>query len=349
MGSWNATCGVTQLPIRERTPVVLFPLVVKQQDFLARDTLSGSGSSENDLIAQPLSLPLYGTYDGYGGAETDPASPGHRYLLEQLTKLASAGRLMHAGNGNPKPVKKVSDSTLDRFRAGELLVKVPNERKEWLAELRKTIDAQADKSGFSHYEEQLKVDPATMPDHVLLGLGYMLVPRALFDELCRIQGSKPAYGYFDEAKHTMVTFEGTRAQELTAFCSVTKDQRSTLAKFFAEMTEVFRGEKSGLDAQVLTTGMLLNARRQVGTLNAHRLYWGDAADPAVHDSTLNDDQAARELWVAFHLFCEAMGELRRQWTPQAGAGSSQELYESAALYAAANNFVAQALAEANSD
>ena len=67
MGSWNATCGVTQLPIKEGDRVVLVPLVVKNHDFLSRSPLSGSGSVDNDLIAQPFTLPLLGAYNGYGG------------------------------------------------------------------------------------------------------------------------------------------------------------------------------------------------------------------------------------------------------------------------------------------
>lgn len=43
MGSWNATCGVTQLPITAGDRVVLVPLIVKQPDFLARDNLGGRG------------------------------------------------------------------------------------------------------------------------------------------------------------------------------------------------------------------------------------------------------------------------------------------------------------------
>lgn len=349
MGSWNATCGVTQLPIQAGTPVVLFPLVIKQHDFLARDTLAGTGSTSNDLVAQPFALPLFGNYDSYGGVEGDETEPGHRYFQELLEQLVADGTLMHTGNGNPKSVKKVTASTMDKFRAGELLVKVRNDRKEWLQTLKRTIDQEKDKSGFSHYEEQLKVDPATLPDYHLFALGYMLVPRVLFDELCRVQGAKKAYGSFDEAKGEMVEFNGTRAEELTAMCSVTAPQRSTLKKFFADMVAAIGDSKSGMNAQTLTTGMLLNARRQVGKLNSHRLYYGDAADPAVRDSAMDDNQAARQLWVSFHLFAEAMDQMRKQWTPQAGAGNSSGLEESAELYAVANAFVTRALAEAKAE
>jgi hypothetical protein len=43
-------------------------------------------------------------------------------------------------------------------------------------------------------------------------------------------------------------------------------------------------------------------------------------------------EIARELWVSFMLFAAAMSGLRKQWSPQAGAGRSSGLYEAEHLY-----------------
>lgn len=345
MGSWNATCGVTQLPIRAGTPVVLIPLVVKQHDFLARDTLAGCGSTANDLIAQPLALPIYGTYNDYGGVDTPGSDEGQQFFVSLLRLLASRGELMHNRNGDPRPLANVNDRTLDKFNAGELLLQVDNTRKQWLLDLKKTIDGAKDKSGFSHYADQLKVDPQTLPDHFLFALGFMLVPRALYDSLCESEGAEKAFGYFDEGKRKMVTYDGNRAAELSTMCSLSPKQK-TVVTALAKMRDVFGADddKDGLSAKGMSAAATQMLLQQANRLNRECFFYSEAAGMAVNAAASQDNRQALSLWVNFMLFVQAMRAMRKQWTPQAGAGDSNGLEYSARLYEATHAFVAKELA-----
>ncbi len=67
MGCWNATCGLTRLPIHPGDPVVLFPLLLEN----APTRLGlGGGFSETTDLAQPLSVGIRGEYNDYGGIDS---------------------------------------------------------------------------------------------------------------------------------------------------------------------------------------------------------------------------------------------------------------------------------------
>ena len=110
MGTWNGTCGVTQLPITEGTRVAAIPLMVKLQDFSGHSTLSGSGVVANNRIAQPIGLPVFGTYDDCGGVAIDRRDSGHQYLRTMLQGTAKASRLWENESGRPKKVKRLPAS-----------------------------------------------------------------------------------------------------------------------------------------------------------------------------------------------------------------------------------------------
>ena len=67
MGSWNSTCGVTQLPICTGDQVALFLLI--------DNTLSSSWDTNGHCYSNhywtPRTIQLYGTYDDYGGYEIE--------------------------------------------------------------------------------------------------------------------------------------------------------------------------------------------------------------------------------------------------------------------------------------
>ena len=65
MGSWNETCGLSNLPITYKTPCLLFLLVKREEDRNAGGFPYPSGSW------RPISLPLHGTYDDYGTLKLD--------------------------------------------------------------------------------------------------------------------------------------------------------------------------------------------------------------------------------------------------------------------------------------
>ena len=61
MGCWKATCGLSNLPIKENDKVVAFLLKEKSLG----DLRGGQFANINDLFT-PISAPIIGRYDGYG-------------------------------------------------------------------------------------------------------------------------------------------------------------------------------------------------------------------------------------------------------------------------------------------
>lgn len=79
MGSYNQTCGLTQLPISSGQKVVAFIL----EKTYEMDHATGT-SYPTDLWA-PFSLPLYGEYDDYGSLEgIDSDSFSGRHLIASV-------------------------------------------------------------------------------------------------------------------------------------------------------------------------------------------------------------------------------------------------------------------------
>lgn len=354
MGSWNATCGITQLPILAGDRVVAIPLVIKQHDFLSRDSLAGSGCSSNDVIAQPFALPVAGEYDDYGGIRLDGGQDATTYLNALFEKLVKTGRLMTHPSGKPTPVKKVKKDLFELLTRRELLVTVPNQRKAWLKTLRETYDAlPADQQqGMSHYKAQMEVDPDTLPDTDLFGLGIMLVPEALYLSLADAVGAEDAYGHYDHTNDKLIEFTGDRRGELGNLATLDPDAKAKIVQLNAMLDRPdvdFEPEQREYLRSVMGPSLLTHA---LG-MSRDCFFFDAAVSSALQDISINDSAAARKLWVDFMLFRTAMNGMRKHWTPQTGAGSSCGLYDTHKLYKVANDFVSQALtrysAEAEED
>lgn len=344
MGSWNATCGVTQLPIFAGDRVVAIPLVVKQHDFLSRDSLTGSGSSSNDVIAQPFALPVVGKYNDYGGVALDDDQLGVTYLNDLFGKLVKTGRLMTHPSGKPTPVKKVKDDLFEQLTRRELLVTVPNMRKAWLKKLHETYASLPDdqKKGMSHYQAQMEVNPDSLPDTELFGLGVMFVPESLYLSLADTVGAEEAYGHYDHAEDKLVEFKGDRRGELDNLATLGEEGKAQIVQMNAMLERPdadLKEEHREYIRSILPKTLLRHALE----MSMDGFYFDAAVSAALNDMALNDNAAARKLWVDFMLFRSAMNGMRKHWTPQTGAGSSCGLYETHKLYKVANDFVTQAL------
>lgn len=350
MGSWNATCGVTQLPITAGDRVVLVPLIVKQPDFLARDNLGGGGSSDNDCIAQPFSVPIAGEYDDYGGLAADEGHPAMKYLIQALQTWIDADHaLVRIKSGKPCPVKALDEDAhevLAELMRGEFQVLVPNARKQWLQQLRDTYEKMTDKEkpGFSHYLPQMEVDPATLPDRLGFPLAGMFVPEALYTGLVDVQAKDAVVGYWDEKSNTLVKRGATRREELELQTMLTSGQRAAIADMRTELgSAVAAGELTQQEVDDVLKILPIHALPQPSRLNHHCFFGSGVADALVADAALNDDAPLRKLWVDFMLFSAAFYAMRKLWAPQAGAGSQCGLYETAQLYQTVHAFVAQTL------
>jgi hypothetical protein len=86
MGCWSETCGITGLPITVGNPCVAFLLVRSE---LHEHQISPSGYCYADDLWSPLELPVFGTYDDYGGLENIREDNNVRRLLDLLNNRAS--------------------------------------------------------------------------------------------------------------------------------------------------------------------------------------------------------------------------------------------------------------------
>ena len=319
MGTWNGTCGITQMPICEGEEAVMIPLAIPTPNHFQRDTLLGKGASDNNLIAQPFSYPVFGRYEGNGDVTAAENDLGKEVLLTSLKVHAMLGDLVTNKSGARAPVgENVNEERLyEYFVQGELLLSVKNTRKQWLKHLRKTISELPEdaKAGASHYAPQLAVDVDALPDFELTGLGMMLVARPLYTALVQAEGQTTSDGYWEGEE--FVPHTGTFREELTRHTQMRGGLAATRAH---------------------------NAEGYVADLMSRNLYPGNGAFGLL---TLEDAQkgneVARELWVSFMLFASAMSGLRKQWSPQAGAGRSSGLDEAGHLYSVVHKHMGEQL------
>ncbi len=350
MGTWNATCGITQMPIVDGTPVVFFPLVVHQQDFLARDTLAGIGSVSNNLIAQPLSLPIHGTYCGYGALQAVSGDRGLEYLREFLARLVKNGRLLKLHNAHPVPVSELSTNFMQDLCAGDFLLRVHNSRKSWLMELKKLVAKSDNKAGLSHYADQLKVDPATLPDTLDLALSAMLVPQTLYEQLCASAGAAPGHETYDEDSQEVVCFQGNRQAQLSQYCNISDAERAELHAEFAEYdarNEVDPGLASAM--QMLKQVYPLKFAKRAQEVQKEVFFITACTDSALRACIADNDIAARALWVSMMLFVGVLATMRKQWSPQTGAGSSATAKDAAGFYQVTIDYMRQQLSECSAE
>lgn len=132
MGSWNATCAISQLPILMGEPALL---VLIQQSLYpdicesdGRDMLGGTNS-----MWSPRALPLRGTYDGYGGLKVADAEHWtaqlalHRFRLDVVERDTGTRNAIQAIQ---EPEVKINDILNGRDLHGEAATGI-----QWLQHL----------------------------------------------------------------------------------------------------------------------------------------------------------------------------------------------------------------------
>jgi hypothetical protein len=352
MGSWLGTCGITQLPITEGQRVVLIPLVIKQQDFQARSSLTGSGTTSNNLIAQPFSLQVAGEYDGYGSVIADANDQGLDYLKQQLNYWVDKGRLLKDEDGKPRPVKVLEDTededVLTMLCRGELRLSVPNSRKGWLLELKNTIESrpESERGGFSHYMAQLEDDPNKLPDNLEYALGCMLVPEELFLNMSAAVGTDKPYGYWEDKANDSIVKGSTRQEELQLRCVIDSPEKEKIAEVFRDLDQGIADGKLHPKMRFnMAMGLAMGLLDPAISVSREIFYGHFVCTKAITDAAFHDNMQARDLWVNFILFAGAMDATRKQWTVQAGAGSSSGLGDSHALYQVTNAYLTKQLAK----
>jgi len=115
MGSWNGTCGLTNLPIGEGADVVAY--------IIAMHGHGNSGDSASAYLypnqyAHPIGPALLATYDGYGGIE-NLAGPALAWWRARLVELSPALMTMDACTPNDEVLKSL-EGLITGMREDEL-------------------------------------------------------------------------------------------------------------------------------------------------------------------------------------------------------------------------------------
>jgi hypothetical protein len=128
MGSWNATCGVTQLSICRNDPIMLFFLVARQTRKTNHDGFFAPHS-----MWTPRYLPISGVYDDYGGVEDVVENISHSYLLSHIKDELVQARLggwSQATNGD-EDAHPTDQLELDHITVEDLIKEIGHSRL-WL-------------------------------------------------------------------------------------------------------------------------------------------------------------------------------------------------------------------------
>lgn len=346
MGTWNATCTVTQLPIKEGTKVVMIPLIVKPLDHLARNALAGAGSTSNDILAQPLSLPLRGEYNGSGGIECSSEDAGEPFLKITLDDFVEKGQLYRLHSAEPVLCKKLPPEFMALLSAGDLLVMLPNPRKHWLQELIKLYNESEDKAGLSHYKAQMKVDPASLPEHVVMPLGMTFVSQDLYNTLGAIVGAQPALDRWDHVLEKLDHFDGSRLEQLQENLTPPEKHRANAEHLFKYFTDdqnnpLLEGEPAIKLSELFP--MVLKALTPAFYDRSKVTYFASsgAAAATAAAAAIDKNTFVRDELMAFDLFASAFGQMSKMWSPQTtGNDSGLENDLTRVLYAQTSKFIA---------
>ena len=299
---------------------------------------------------------MRGTYDGVGGITRAKDDMGHDYLEKTLRSFVEESRLYMIKSAEPVVCKKLPRDFMELLSSGDLVVMTPNPRKKWLSNLHEVYNETEDKSGLSHYLPQLKIDPKTLPDMLMMPLALNFVSATLYDALTHKVGQAESFDRWNEAKGKSESFKGNRAKQVEADMIL---KPATKAKIELSMASVNEKAKSVLDAmaeegepnlspeemqemQATLVGILLQKAAPMAFESVCRHYFSvEGVRAALQDVLLNNNDSLREQLVKFDLFSSAMDQMRKQWVPQTGNGSSNGLQEDSTreLYELTGQFI----------
>ena len=106
MGCWNATCGVSQLPICSGNTVKAFLLL---QSRFRKETL-GSGTNYPMDYFSPFFLPVTANYDDYGSVGDIKEDWNSTFILETFQNWHSKNTIINLGKS-----AEINDPRIDKF------------------------------------------------------------------------------------------------------------------------------------------------------------------------------------------------------------------------------------------
>lgn len=121
MGCWNATCGVSHLPILAGDPVVTWAIVVEKARPFKQ--YIGGGYSYSNEAARPLGIPIFGRYNDYGGIEHIELNEAEQAFYSHFLKLLEPVALVRPEDNTEKTVDLVNRLKGDEIDFQNVLLK----------------------------------------------------------------------------------------------------------------------------------------------------------------------------------------------------------------------------------
>jgi hypothetical protein len=187
---------------------------------------------------------------------------------------------------------------------------------------------------------------------LMLPLGLNFVSTTLYNALARQVGHSDAIARWNDSTKKMDVFEGSRAEQLQASLTLSPAEKDKVNLLFTSINmpknllslEDKTSDTADDNVKYIVLSLLLKKLVPNAFQSAERLYFTrEGATVAMGKAVLECDDKMRQELMDFELFASAMNGMRKQWIPQAGAGSSSnglENQDTCALYQLAASFIA---------
>lgn len=304
MGSWNETCGVSQISIPEGSNVRVF--LILQSEFGKK--VCGSGTCYSSGYFRPWFFPVKAKYNSYGSVEDIEDDWNSQYIFSTFKKWLSDGTVKLLGKEsevNDPGIREFNkiDQIFDCVERGSLIFRV--EMPEWDSENKSMIKR----------ESWLKI-----------GLFMVLEPvyNSLVQEFYRVE-NLPEKHYWKKSSD----------EERQNFINYIKLFRSEFEKRDINFDDPLIKNLKELRR------LLFDGNRYLGDRFGERSCFEHYEEFIVNPNSIPLDIFVKRA-DEVNGFCQCMSSLRKMWIPQCGKGSqSEELAFTKALISGMNAFIQQ--------
>ena len=290
MGCWNETCAITQMPIHSGDPVVLvFLAKVDQTD------QNHGGFCYSNTIWAPKFLPVFGSYDDYGGIEDVQENWNTQYIVQQLAQELAQVRLTRPSNKADEESDKTEQLDLHDFSIEDVISQI-HEDRIWVPGVRG-----------------------------LLPMGWCMMHRWVWDHMTRIMERD----WRDNLTLDQVVQHGETYYEamLHRHAEVNAIEDKTA------MAVLFKYSRRGMVDWDNSFSVLSESAHQLdgyytgsGVRDYDDLLWQLAEQQIpVQDASVRE---VIQLISQHLIFVNNMSVLRKFWSPQSGKGSQGTAYKS---------------------
>ena len=295
MGCWNETCAITQMPIQNGDPVVLVFLTKVDQTDQNHD-----GFCYSNAIWAPKFLPVFGSYDDYGGIEDVQENWNTQHIVQQLAEELAQVRLT-------RPSRQVDSDDLHDVDKTE----------------------QLDLSNFCIQDvmEQIHEDRIWVPGvRGLLPMGWCMMHRWVWDHMTRIMERdwRDNLTLDQVVQHGETYYEAMlhKHAEVRAIEDETKTAMGLLLKY----------SRRGMVEWDNTFSIMCESPHQLDgyyTRSGVRDYDDVLWQLAEQEIPVQDAQVQEviHLLSEYLIFVNNMSVLRKFWSPQTGKGSQISLHK----------------------